>query len=250
MTGVGFSDATGKSIKIPDILSRPADLTFFSFSSNILAKSVDIRAPNKSLNREFSLRLPQSFSQHSLTSTEQTSTISTPTTPVRNPPPSTSKPPQTVEALGFTLGNLSDEIVSSMTSVELRTLLITARKTISVPPVNLFPTSIPISTTALANLAIPKMDRVRSVALSGGVMTYTGPFDFLDSQSSFDTVFGDDPTMLRLTSRNKGVCASEDTEYHRLKVIGFSNLVWLHIFCDSVLLNYVGTEDYDWKKSF
>ena len=58
LTGVGFSDATGKSITIPDILSRPADLTFFIFCSSILAKSVDIRAPNKSLNLEFSLRLP------------------------------------------------------------------------------------------------------------------------------------------------------------------------------------------------
>ena len=78
------------------------------------------------------------------------------------------------------------------------------------------------------------MDRVRSVALSGGVMTYTGSLDYLDFQSSFDTIFGDDPTMLRLTSRNKGVCASEDTEYLRLKVITFSNLVRLHIFSDSV----------------
>ena len=54
--------------------------------------------------------------------------------------------------------------------------------------------------------------------------------------------------MLRLTSRNKGVCASENDDYLRLKVIGFSNLVRLHIFCDSVPLKYVGTEDYDWQK--
>ena len=48
MTGVGISDATGKSIKIPDILSRPADLTLFTFRSNILARSVNIRDPNES----------------------------------------------------------------------------------------------------------------------------------------------------------------------------------------------------------
>ena len=127
MTGVGFSDATGKSIKIPDILSRPAYLTFFTFRSNILAKFVDISAPNISLNLEFSLHLPQSLRQHSLASTGQTSTISTPTTPVRTQPSSTSQPPQTVESLGFTLGNLSDDILSSMTPVALRTPLITAR---------------------------------------------------------------------------------------------------------------------------
>ena len=95
------------------------------------------------------MRLPQSLSQHSLASTGQASTIRTPTTPVRSPPPSTSKPPQTVEAIGFTLGNLSDDILSSMTPVELRALLITVRETISVPPVNLFSTSTPISTTTL-----------------------------------------------------------------------------------------------------
>ena len=180
------------------------------------------------------MRLPQSLSQHSLASTGKVSTISTPTTQVKPTPLSTLKPPQTVEDLGFTLGNLSDDILSGITPVELRTLLITARETISVPPGNLFPTPTPISTTTLADPATPKMDWVRSVALSGGVMTYTGPLDFLDSQSSFDTVFRDDPTMLRLTSRNKGVCANEDTEYLRLKVITFSNLVRLHIFSDSV----------------
>ena len=113
----------------------------------------------------------------------------------------------------------------------------------SVPLVNLFPVPIPISTTTLANPTTPKMDRVHFVAPSSGVMTYIGSLDFLDSRSSFDTVFGDDSTMLRLTSRNKGECASEDTEYLRLKVIAFNNLVRLHIFCDSVQLKYVGTED-------
>ena len=62
LTGVGFSDATGKILKIPDVTSRPADLAFFTFRSHFFAPSVDIRAPNKSLNLEFSLRLPQSLS--------------------------------------------------------------------------------------------------------------------------------------------------------------------------------------------
>ena len=92
------------------------------------------------------------------------------------------------------------------------------------------------------------MNRVRSVAISDDFMTYIGPLDFLDSQTSFDAVFGDDRTMLRLTSRNRGQCASEDTEYLPSKVIAFSNLCQLHTICDSVQLKYVGTEDYDSQK--
>ena len=176
------------------------------------------------------MRLPQSLSQHLLTSTENAAIISTPTSLVKTPPPSTSKPSQNFEALGFTLGNLSGDILTGMTPVELRNLLITMRETISVPPVNLFLTPTSISTTIFANRATPKIDWFRSVALSGGVMIDTGPLDFLYSQSSFGTVFGNDPTIRRLTSRNKGGCASEDTEYLRLNVIAFRNLVRLHIF--------------------
>ena len=79
-------------------------------------------------------------------------------------------------------------------------------------------------------------------------MTYIGPLDFLDYQSSFDAAFGDDPTMLPLISRIRGQYTGEDTEYLRSKVIAFSNLCRLHIFCDSVQLKYVVTEDYDSKK--
>ena len=61
LTGVDFSDAAGKSIKVPDTTSRPGDFTFFTFRSNVLATIVDIRAPNKSLNLEFSLRWTQLF---------------------------------------------------------------------------------------------------------------------------------------------------------------------------------------------
>ena len=76
----------------------------------------------------------------------------------------------------------------------------------------------------------PKMDWVLSVAISGGFIAYTGPLDFLDSQSSFNAAIGDDPAILRLPSCNRGQYASEGTEYLRSKVIAFSNLCRLHIF--------------------
>ena len=242
LTGVAFSDVAGKSIKVPDTTSRLSDLTFFTFRSNVLATTVDIRAPNKSLNLDF-LRLLQSLSQSTLISTATDS-------PVKTTPPSTSINPQTVEALGFTLGNLSYDILSSMTPDELRNLVITARETISVPPINLFSIPTSISFVAHKPSVSPKIDRVHSVAISGGFMTYIGPLDFLDFQSSFDTGFGDDPTMLRLNSRNRGQYTGEDTEYFRSKVIAFSNICRLNLLCDSVQLEYIGTEDYDSQNIF
>ena len=111
LTGVAFSGAAGKSIKVSDTTSHPADLTFVTFRSNVLATTVDIRAPNKSLNHQFSLHLSQSLSQSTLVSTAIASLV-------KPPPPSTSKILQTVEALGNTLDNLSDDIFSGMTPDE------------------------------------------------------------------------------------------------------------------------------------
>ena len=79
-------------------------------------------------------------------------------------------------------------------------------------------------------------------------MTYTGPFDFLDSQASLDLIFGPNPTMFRLAPGKNKQCASEDTEYLETKLLKFCNFCSLHIFCDSVQLQYVGTESYDSQK--
>lgn len=61
--------------------------------------------------------------------------------------------------------------------------------------------------------ATPKMDRVRSVLSTDTVYTFLGPLDFLDSQSSIDSVFGSNPTILRLSPRDKSTGATEDTGY-------------------------------------
>ena len=92
------------------------------------------------------------------------------------------------------------------------------------------------------------MGRVRSIALSGDVMTFTDSLDFLDSQDIFDIIFGDDPTMLTLTLRKKGKCATDNTNYLIKKLDEFCNFCPLHIFCDSVQLKYVGTDVYNSQK--
>ena len=122
LTEVIFSDASGKSIKVPNPASRPADLAYFTFCSTVSAQTVDCRAPSKSITLESSLRLPQSFSSSTLVSTTTSITGNTPSlTPI---------PPQTVTNLDFMLGNLSDVILSGMDQTKLRNLLIIARDTI------------------------------------------------------------------------------------------------------------------------
>ena len=57
------------------------------------------------------------------------------------------------------------------------------------------------------------MDRARSIPPSGGVMTFTGSLDFIDSQASLITIFGEDLPMISLTFQKKEQCATENTGY-------------------------------------
>ena len=123
---VTFSNSSGQPIKVTDSDNRPADITYFTFRSNVPANTVDCRAPKKSLALEFLFRLPQTLSQFALPSTTTLLSVSTP----RSVPDSL----QSVEDLDFTLGNLLDDILSSMDSDELLKLVIKARDTISVVP--------------------------------------------------------------------------------------------------------------------
>ena len=85
-------------------------------------------------------------------------------------PRSVTDSPQPVKDLAFTLGNLSDDILTGMDSDELLKLVIKARDTISVvpsptiqsfAPSNLFSTPQSIPPQAQSNTISPKMDRVR-----------------------------------------------------------------------------------------
>ena len=180
LIGVTFYDTPGKTIKVPKNASRPADVTYFTFRSNVSAKTVDCRVPKKSLTLEFSLRLPQSLSSTTLTT-------------VVIPPPVTTSPSvqtyfQPVVDLAFTLDNLSDDILSDTEPNQLRKLVINVRDTItsaistpilSIAPSNLVSTPKSLFPQALPSSPTPKMNRVHSIALSGGVMTFTGTFNFL-----------------------------------------------------------------------
>ena len=97
LISVTFSDSSGKPIRVPDTANRTADITYFTFRSNVNANTIDCRAPKKSLALEFSLRLPQSLGKSTLPPIA--TPLSVPTSPFA------SAPPQPVAKLAFTLGN-------------------------------------------------------------------------------------------------------------------------------------------------
>ena len=78
------------------------------------------------------------------------------------------------------------------------------------------------------------MDRIHYIFPSTGVMTFTGPINVLDTQSSFDHTFGLDPIMIQIIKHSKRQCATADTDYSTSKVFTFCNLCLLHIFANSV----------------
>ena len=92
-------------------------------------------------------------------------------------------------------------------------LALTPQKFQPLLPADLFSTPTLVGVTLPISGLTPKMDRVRSVFSTASVTTFMRSLDFFDSQSSFDTIFGSYPTMLRLSKRGKSSCTTEDKEY-------------------------------------
>ena len=193
--GVTFSDASGKLIKVPDSDIGPADFTYFLIHSHVFAATVDHCALTKTLTLEFSLHLPQSLRNSDLLTTVIISPVKIPS--------------HLVVDLEFTLGTLSDDILSDMESDQMRNLLINIRDTIApasltpsplVEPLKIYSTPTTLSSVPLPSSTTPKIDRIRSIALFSGVMIFTGHLNYLNYQTIFDPSFGINPTMIRLLS--------------------------------------------------
>lgn len=92
----------------------------------------------------------------------------------------------------------------------------------------------PLSSITPTLSLTPKMDRVRAVTPSAGVMTFTGLLIFLDTQPSFDHIFGLNPIILQIIPSSKRQYATKDNEYLTSRVFAFLNLCRLHIFSNSV----------------
>ena len=87
------------------------------------------------------------------------------------------------------------------------------------------------------------MDMVRFPSSIGS--TYTRTLDFLDNQSSFDNIFGLTPDILLVTARSSRAIGDSDTLRSKFAILCSPSQ--LHIFCNIVQLQYVGTENYDFN---
>ena len=101
----------------------------------------------------------------------------------------------------------------------------------------------PFLTPVVASIMTPKIDMVYSP--SSVNYSYTEPLNFLDDQQSFNNAFGNIPVMLLISDRSSR--AIEDSKTLRSKILDLCSLSHLHIFCDIIQLQYVGTATYDSK---
>ena len=133
-----------------------------------------------------------------------------------------------------------------MNATQLRQFILDARPSsnpvsgATIPSVNLLP-----SFSSPPSFSTPKMDRVRKSVASVGVTTYLGSLEFLDCQTTFDSIFGPTPIMLRVSKRAAGTYTTEETDYLANKLNKYCDLCQLHLFCSIIELQLVGTKTYN-----
>ena len=233
MIGVDFLNSKGKSVTITDPDHCPDDITYFNFRTTVNPHLVDTRAPDSVQLFEFSLHLPNT-SPSLLVSRLIRNSIQPNTTPAP------------VDNFDSTLGNLTDDILQFMSAARMRKLISARHNTLTALGISdayhiLEFTTPPPSATSVVSIKIPKMNMIYSPSPVG--CTYKGTFDFLDDKQSFDHIFGHNPVMLIISARSSR--AVEDSETLRSKLLDLCSLSHLHIFCDIVQLQYVGTTTYD-----
>ena len=72
---------------------------------------------------------------------------------------------------------------------------------------------------------------------------YTGTLSFIVNQAIFNDIFGSNPVMLIFITRSYHTIEVSSTL--RLKILNLCSLFQLHIFCDIIQLQYVGTTTYN-----
>ena len=238
LQGICFLNSSKKGMQITDLNNRAAGIVFFTFRSTITADMIDPRFPSTTLSLDFLLRLPQSDIYIALApTTNLNSALNTsPGTPIQSSASSSS--------VTSVLTNATEDVLKAMDETQLRQFISDTRNftnptpAIAIPSVNILSSFTSCSST-------PKMDRVRTSVASSRLSTYLRPMDLLDNQASFVSVFSINHVILRVSKRAAGTCVIEDTEYLATKLGKYCDAYQLHLFCDIVKLQFVGTIVYD-----
>ena len=192
LQGIVYLDSSGKLTLVSDIANRAADIVFFTFRSTVTASDIDNCFPSTTLSLDFLLHLPQSVD----------STVKVPVfnfnvnnlTPLNVATPASLSSPASRPSLAFALENAMDNVLTSTNAAQLRQFIIDARGPSNLSPhvtTNIPPNPSPSITTPKPNRLLPftspptyptlKMDHIRSSGTTGGLTTYLGPLDFLDT---------------------------------------------------------------------
>ena len=137
----------------------------------------------------------------------------------------------------FILDNATDDVLTLMDTTQLRQFILDARPssaTVSgatTPSVNFLP-----SFSFSPSSSTPQIDRVRRSITSVGMTTCLVSLDSLDTQASFDSVFGQHPVMIRVSKQTVGTCAIEDTECLVTRLAKYCEFFRLHLFCSIIKL--------------
>jgi hypothetical protein len=216
--------------------NRPQDLFYVSFDCLVNGASIDHRIKQPNLSLSFSLRLPQTskasdgvakvlFSQGG----DNNESTTSPGTDVGGN--------VDVNALINDINKAADD-----DSTDKNALLATIQSALSkLSSSSKDSTKTPALQSTMS--ASPKMSKLLA-SPKDMVTSYFGPLDFADNNLTFSSVFGQQPTLLRVTKRANVTSGNsvEDADTVKKLLLQYFDRCKLDVFIDLCHSNYVGSE--------
>ena len=216
----GFRSNRGADIAVASdfITNRPANICYVSLDCTISPIAIDSRITQPPFSFNFCLRLPQSTQQSSSTPTDIDGITDI-------PGPSSPASPSNTKSFQ----SIFDELNTEEDEIDVRKIrekllhikaqqfkqtqeLLAAKRAASAatsddptPPPNQSSPSLATTPTvqqptSFDALLAPKMTTFLGKNVSNLITSYFGPLNFLDDQSSFDSIFGTNPPLLHINN--------------------------------------------------
>ena len=256
LTGLGFFSDKGQPITDPitnNIPSRPAGVSYFAFRSTVNPSDVDSRITLPSFTLDFWLALPQTLhsthsanrTAHSPTARNLSTTFANPVHTPDHPPVPPRKPRVSLAQFRAMSGSAKNKIGTENGTDTMddycpitRTMLYGKQLKRLVMRTELQDLNAFIN----PNILSPRMNTLLSPSgFADAHFTYHGPLDFLDSQTSFDSLFSP-PAPVRLTVASTGVPTLDSISAARA-ITAFVDNCKFRIFIPIFRSDYVGTAD-------